>query len=57
MKIKNTGKESVVLSVDIGLSLAPNEIIEVDGKFVEDALKIEGIEEVKEKKAKKGKKK
>lgn len=53
MKIKNTTKKTILLSVELGLTLSPGDTMEVGGKLLEDVLKIDGIEEEKEKKAKK----
>lgn len=55
MKIKNTTKQTVLLSVEPGITLSPGDTMEVDGKLAEDALKIDGIKKDKEKKATKEK--
>ncbi len=50
MRIKNTNRKPVVLSVDLGLSLAPGEVIDVGKReFAKGTLKIKGVEKTKEK--------
>ena len=47
MRVKNTNKTTVALSVDVGLSLAPGEVMDV-GSLSKDALAVKGVVQTKE---------
>lgn len=47
-KVKNTSDKHVILSVDLGLSLAPREVMELKGDLLRDALEVDGVVEVKD---------
>ena len=43
MKVKNTSKVSVALDAELGLSLTPGEVMNLEGQLLEDALAIKGV--------------